>query len=328
MSGTWRTTPDEVTIALLHNNGGLGDWITTIPAITALLAEHPHVAVKLYTRDMFIPLAKSLVNNPRVTYKSFERAVKRKEKISNAVVCQSQPINTMRIDLVSFGYLTFLYRLPKSSQEMLYPALPLHREAVASAADKFPLPEEFIVLTPGYTSEVREWKAEHLLGVKDWAISQGLGVVYLGDNKRPPPGVVGKFDDALRPGAIEPEPGVIDLRNRTSLIQAASVMARAKCVAGVDNGLLHLAATTNVPIVGGFTSVLPETRTPTRLNEAGEPEHGWRYSVVDSKKLGCGGCQTWMYGINHDFKKCLYQDKMCLDLMTAARFIKEIKKWL
>lgn len=328
MSGTWRTPPNAITISPLHNNGGLGDWIASIPALKTILSENPTLNLHVYTKKFFIPLARALLSSSRVTYKDIEKAVKAKKRVDAGLFLLNHPPLSMKVDLVTFAYLCYLFREPRNMEERLYPRLPLHEEAVAKSADKWSLPEKYIVLTTGFTSEVREWKADYIIGVKEWALKQGIGIVYVGDSRKPPPGIAANWDERLKPAGIYPEDGVVDLRNATSLVQAGAVLSKAVCVAGVDNGLLHLAATTDVPIVGGFTSVLPETRLPTRRNEAGVPTQGWRYSVVGSEKVGCHGCQSWMYAVNHDFKKCFYQDKACLDEMRAERFIERIQEWL
>lgn len=50
----------------------------------------------------------------------------------------------------------------------------------------------------------------------------------------------------------EPIPGAIDYRGRTTLAQAAAIVAAAKCYVGIESGLLHIAGALQVPMVGLF----------------------------------------------------------------------------
>jgi ADP-heptose:LPS heptosyltransferase len=59
-----------------------------------------------------------------------------------------------------------------------------------------------------------------------------------------------------RPGP--PIPGAVDLRGRTTLAQAAAIIAGAKCYVGIESGLLHIAGALQAPTVGLFgTSYIP-----------------------------------------------------------------------
>jgi glycosyl transferase family 9 (putative heptosyltransferase) len=59
-------------------------------------------------------------------------------------------------------------------------------------------------------------------------------------------------------GPGEPVPGALDYRGLTTLVQAAAIIAAAKCYVGVESGLLHIAGALQVPMVGLFgTSYVP-----------------------------------------------------------------------
>ena len=47
-----------------------------------------------------------------------------------------------------------------------------------------------------------------------------------------------------------PLPGVLDLRGRTTLAQAAAVIRESRCYVGVDSGLMWIAGSLQVPTVG------------------------------------------------------------------------------
>lgn len=81
-----------------------------------------------------------------------------------------------------------------------------------------------------------------------------------------------------------PLSGVRDLRGRTSLAEAAELMASAACFVGLESGLMHLAAAVETPAViiyGGRT----------RPSQTGYPQH--RHVTRQPPCAGCGlhdGC--------------------------------------
>lgn len=55
-----------------------------------------------------------------------------------------------------------------------------------------------------------------------------------------------------------PLPGVLDLRGRTTLAEAAAVIAAARCYVGIDSGLMWIAGSLQVPVIGLHgTSYIP-----------------------------------------------------------------------
>jgi ADP-heptose:LPS heptosyltransferase len=57
-----------------------------------------------------------------------------------------------------------------------------------------------------------------------------------------------------------------DLTRHLSLHQTAALISRARAFIGVDGGPMHIAATTNTPIIGLFTSVKSQYREPRNRN--------------------------------------------------------------
>ena len=187
----------------------------------------------------------------------------------------------------------------------------------------FNLPKKYVVMSTAYTSDTRRFKPEYIKEVSDYCISKGYEVVYLGKNATYADKnhtIVGKLEADTSTG--------IDLIDKTNLFQAHAIMANAKCVIGLDNGLCpHLAAMSDVPIVVGFTTVDPLHRLPYRSGILGKD----CYTVVPTKEeLGCVGCQSNMSFVDpsHSFMKCIYSDYKCVELMTPDKWIKELDKVL
>jgi len=66
----------------------------------------------------------------------------------------------------------------------------------------------------------------------------------------------------------------------------------------------------------GFTTLLPEHRLPVR--EAGLTE-------VLEAQVPCNGCQSRGFAINHDWRKCIFDDYACTLTLTAERFFEKLK---
>jgi len=154
-------------------------------------------------------------------------------------------------------------------------------------------------MTPGATYENRAMLASTFNGIKDYLISRGITPVFLGNDK------VGTRKVSFEAGYDYR--GGIDLRGKTTLLEAAKVMSKSEVVVGLDNGLLHLAATTEAPIVFGYNIASPEHRRPRRrvgkiIDVSPDPE-----------KLSCTFCQSRMRMMfNHDFRRCVYGDNACV----------------
>ena len=99
---------------------------------------------------------------------------------------------------------------------------------------------------------------------------------------------------------------VTDLTGKTSLKQAAAVMAGARVVVSNDSGLMHLAAFLGVPVVGLFGSTSPVWTRPL----------GKRTAVLSSSE-SCAPC----------FKRtCKYGHYRCLENITTDDVAVEIGK--
>lgn len=82
------------------------------------------------------------------------------------------------------------------------------------------------------------------------------------------------FDDRL-----------IDLRGATNLHVLKELIAKAKLYVGIDSGTLHVAATTDVPILSMFTSAHHFFRMPT-----GRPKSAKFMPIIP--RVNCYGCQS------------------------------------
>jgi ADP-heptose:LPS heptosyltransferase len=202
--------------------------------------------------------------------------------------------------------------------------LPINTKSVS--IKRFALPENYVVISTGYTAKVREMRPEVVNGLVDYLVSRNYKPVFLG-KKTTYAGngfaIEGVFSEEIRF-----EDG-LDLRDQTTLLESVQIIDGAAAIVGLDNGLLHLAATTDVPIVGGFTSVDPDHRLPYRHSEL-----GWNYYPVSltSEELSCIHCQSnCVFTLNHpegDFRYCMYDDYKCTEMLGAEKYIEKLEEIL
>ena len=164
---------------------------------------------------------------------------------------------------------------------------------------------KYVVITPGAVTVARYVTGEHLNPIIRHVKSLGLLPVFLGKDE------VSKFVKPMFADDIAFDEG-LDLRNKTTVCQAAAIMERAACVLGLDNGLLHLAACTKANVIFGYNITSVKHR---------EPRRRWgrliNISLTD-EELACSGCQSKMkLLVNHTFHRCLYSDSKCIDLLFA-----------
>ena len=174
-----------------------------------------------------------------------------------------------------------------------------------------------VVLVSSYRDETRMWRTESLLQTAEWIKSVGFIPVFVGKTDMDL-----SLPDDLRPKSALPndlsEYGV-DLRNKTSMIELVSIFDQCKAVCGVDSGPIHLAGTTSVPIVCGYTSVAPEHRIPTR-------KEGKTFALTAN--IECISCESRWRSNYWNFEKCYYNTAECSKQLTADRFVKVLREIL
>lgn len=312
----------------------MGDCIARLPALKYTLNNHRHVKMNVFVFDFMVELVKAAMKEqidreqlyvwPRSNYKAVW--LKCKEVGQPVIDFKAIQTSSAKPSLVEYGFLNLDFKTPPEGPDWNYIQLP-------AAEHKHPVPKRYGVLTTNYTAPVRKWEAKHWTAVAEWMIENDITPVLLGKKdldfglEADPNNHHVNSDDQKLEGAL-------DLRDQTNLIEAHAIMANALFVAGIDNGLLHLASMSEVPTVWGFTSVAPYARLPFR-----QDIRGWRaLTVVPDLSLKCRFCQTNQNyvapkpgmksekGMGHDYKYCYYDDYKCLDDMSAAQFIDRIKQ--
>lgn len=323
------TKPQSRTLLLTLNYGGLGDNIARLPAIQYLMEKTEH-QIYLFNYDYFFEFTNSWLSDKHWKHRVFHIPMSKKaqflkdrpEKAILPNVDFTPHSNTsMHCHLIDHGYLVINDMIPYNPWERNYPKISSTvLEACSVAAT--PL-KPYVVLTTGATCKSREWPAGEINDIIDFLVRNGIQPVFLGSRDMPL-GNDHKPIEASFPEGVDYGRG-LDLRGRTSLLEALKVMSEAKAVVGVDNGLLHLAAMSDVQIVMGFTNTLPIHRAPIRQNQLGYKVE----LVLPDEELKCGGCQSrWILPFGANFTKCGYKDYKCVEQMRASKFIGALKRAL
>lgn len=187
---------------------------------------------------------------------------------------------------------------------------------------RFNLPKKYAVICCGHTAKIREFLPQYINEIVQYLKSKDFTVVFLG-KKETSDGlnhiIKGTFKEE-----INFKEG-IDLIDKTSLLEAAKIMEESKLVIGLDSGLTHVAACTDVPIVCGYTSVNPLHRAPYRHNE-----FAWNFFPVvpplDQKERFMQS--SWDFCFDIDFKESYYGNNDLIRSLTSDLYIKEINKIL
>ncbi|TXG77600.1 hypothetical protein E6Q11_02405 [Candidatus Dojkabacteria bacterium] len=283
------------TVNFLVTKGGIGDYISWMPAILWIARNHPQVHGRLFVPPYFRDVAENLFSPfPNWKLKSTKDFTDKDERTYPTYLPFDRPINGTGSHGVDLGFIYYTNIIPPPEGADFYPVLDF-TETISPVT----LPENFAVLTPGSTYENRMFPPSTHNDIKDYLVSKGITPVYLGRSHMTDTRKI-HFDEGYD------YTNVINLIDKTTLMQAALIISKAKLILGIDNGLLHLAATTTTPIVFGYTIAAPWHRKPRR-------PHGRILDIYpDPEKLTCTFCQSKMrFMFNHDFAKCLYGDFKC-----------------
>lgn len=301
-------------INVLFENGGLGDQIARLPAVKYIHDNHKHIQQHLWVPSYFKEFAKSCLHKDIIV-----RGMDEMKKFTpRETRCFKRSLyNNMASHLTDHAFHVLVNKdVEIEVKNYLRPDLS------KTSIEKFSLPEKYIVMTTGHTANARELYAAYVNEIDDYCIRKGYTVVFLG-KKTTETGfkhiIKGSFSND-----IDFSVG-INLVDKTSLFEATKIIAGAKALIGLDNGLMHLAGCTDTAIVGAFSSVEPKYRMPYRYDQL-----GWNfYAVVPPEDLACRFCQsnmTFTYG--NDFRECYYKDFACLSKLKPELYFEKLEKIL
>lgn len=288
------------------NSISMGDVIAAAPAIKyAIETFHKnneyHILVKPYYYDLFnyfIPMAKISDQGQPYSYK-----VPWQVKYLNTPRSTNARTTSMNMHLSTFASIQLLNRL--IPEEQLH-YLPLPKVDISHFGIDF---SNAVLIVVTFRDEVRKIPFETVAGISEWVLDKGLTPVYIG---RIDSSALWKDSPFQLSFDALPKNGGIDLLNKTSILELASIMRESRAVVGLDSGPIHVAGTTSVPIVCGFTNVAPEHRIPLRKEGAFIPV---------TPEVKCAHCQSRWCLNYYDFGFCYFKHNECIKQMTADKFI-------
>lgn len=283
------------TVNFLITQGGVGDYVCLLSVLEWLANNHPQIDGRVYVAEWFIPIAENVLKKfPDWRVQEKSRFNDKKMKSRPTQMPFHRPINRVGAHAIDLGFIYYLNMTP-APPDAFYSRLDF------SGYDFGEPGHPYAVMTPGASNLPKTLKPKSFNAIKNHLLDLGIIPLFLGN--------VSFREEAPTFHKDYDFSGGIDLTNETTLLQAAGLMAKAKLVVGLDNGLLHLAAMTETPIVYGYTISSVEHTQPRR-------QSGNIYNIHPNlESLPCTFCQSRMRMINHDFKDCLYGDNLCTDVL-------------
>lgn len=328
-------SPPPVHINVISSHGGMGDMIARIPAIRHGLQSLHHLTLCVWWPDYFLDLAQYLLpGGPRLTHRRLSEAPYAMAK--PLVTFDPDRVTSLSLHLTTQAFLMLYDQVPPSQEAMRYPRPELVEfpPSLYLKSRRELLKRSYVVFTVGFTSRTRQWPSVHINRLAVKVREAGLEPVLLGTSNEM---VTGEPNDNIKTRIDDGIDKILftDLTNKTTLVEALGIMQRAKAVVGVDNGLLHLAHCTAVPIVYGLTTLKAEHRIPFRNSSYLHddmtywPPGKWRakhgLTEVITAQVPCNGCQSRGTFINHDWRTCLFDDYACTLTLTADRFFQALR---
>lgn len=306
------TIPPEENLVISFEDGGLGDHICRLTPLKYIIDKYPFVKLTVCCPEFFKEFGKKAI--PEINWVAYDEAdnIYASQPIIRAG--SNNGVTSLRTHLVDHAFSIIVDEQPSIEHKnyiKLFPEKP-----------DFDLSKNYVILTTGHTVKVREFKPSVINQIIDYLKTKEYEIIFLGNEKTKSDrkfSIEGKFSEEINYSKG------IDLRNKTTLLEAQAIITYSRCIIGVDNGLLHLAGTTNTPIVAGYTTVAPEHRMPIRFDKL-----GWGvFPVIPKEDLKCRFCQSQMnYVYDHDFRNCYYKDLACIKQQNFEDFKLQIDKAL
>lgn len=224
-----------------------------------------------------------------------------------------QYVHPLRMHLSHYASIQFSNRIP-ALETLNYPQFPLDKRITETFNIDF---TKCVAINTIFRGATRQFNPDELLKICNYIKDCGYVPLFVGKTETP------EYCQNEPYNNIEFNTSVgIDLVNKTTLSELVNILAECKVVMGIDNGLIHLAALTNVPIIAGYTIASPELRLPIRSNILGYDVQ----TVVPD--VECRFCQDTTQLDNTNFNKCINNTNQCLKELNSEKFIHRLKNVL
>lgn len=295
-------------VSFVFAQGGVGDYINWCSSIFWIHDTYSQVDGRVFVSELFLQVAEYLFGKwPR--WKVLHRDRFPADYESGSPLCYPKPgtqlINACGAHLMDIGQWYFSCVDPLPATHRFLPEINYEGEWKWPELDPN---SNFALFTPGATSDVREMPVKAFNEIVEYTRQKGITPVFIG-KKELSEQYQAKFSHYnLNNG--------IDLRERTDLLEVTQIMRKARFILGLDNGLLHMAGTTDVPTIFGHNVAALHHRQLRRRK-------GITIDItVPESELGCIGCQSKIRFISsHDFRQCIFKkfdpprEKKCLEVL-------------
>lgn len=323
------------------NHSALGDMISSLPAI---VFARQFYAPALKMRVWIPPWQEDLARHLLKPYGEFEfcdlmtfpRKIADRKKLNIGSISYNAPIfdqhTRCRVHMVDFAFNFLVNAQPETMEQRSYPtAAPIGPRPFFTApkmgVDGLCDYQKYVVFPVGATSDNKLFHASVYGPIMQWCLEHGYMPVIVGNKTSHTSTTV---DGELKALVIREQTSLlpqeifkqcVDMREKTTLLELRDILGHAAAVVGVDGGTLHLAGTTDVPIIYAAGTALPKHRYIPRHGS-----HLFRIRYVGPRDLECYGCQSnWPLTTFH-FTKCVYGDNACMTKLHPDDFINGLKE--
>lgn len=301
----------KTTVNLTVTGGGTGDCIAYLVAVNYIVKELPWINLLIWVPDYLLNFAKHVLPKGAII-RNFTDAQKKYNKnnigLTTKWLGQHTPMKTHPVDY-AYHMLCDMSTIPLEYKNYLK----IRPEEID--IKHFKLPEKYVTINIASTSKVKELPGNVINDISKHAIQKGYTPVYVG-KKVSDLGIKGQELTANIANDTDFSLG-IDLTDKTSLLEAAAVIAGSSAFIGMEGGLTHLAGCTDVSIISSYSFIDPNLMAPIRNGKIGDNCH----FIVPDESLGCRFCQSNMPLIfDLDFRTCFYKDFLCVSQLTFNKF--------
>lgn len=183
------------------------------------------------------------------------------------------------------------------------PRLQVDRNTVAKVLERFQLDalrQPLCALAPGTAPKMptKRWPIGRFRALAELLLREGYRICVMG----------GRREQPLAAELASIDPGrIVDLCGRTSIGEAADIMAGAAIAVCNDSGLLHVAAAVGTPVLGIYGPTSPEKYPP--LSDR---------SAVIWQRTPCSPCYR---------PQCPYGNHACMNTVSPEQVMDEISRF-
>ncbi len=259
------TYPWHNKMIVLARRAGLGDVLMALPLARAMKRDYPDHEIVFATLPQYREVVEASPYVDRfLPYSVYHSVLFNYEKSLNleAAYYGIQPRHQVDV------YLEHVQRttLPEEKEIVLQVPEEVEKRICKRLNQLKPIAGATVLLHPAKSDPNKTWPVECWRQLAGSLIQEGHRVILVGsDHSFPNRGTHGFC-----------VPGLVDWRNRLSLLEFVALCRQADLLISTDSGPIQLAAASDIAIVGIYSIVRGHTRLPYRHGKA-----GWRAVAVE-----------------------------------------------